>query len=186
VFSDGKGEKGICEPCKPIPPSWVNKGSSVGSGMPERRDGITEQPLPCPELGGRWQGPPAPAERAAPLSPARRAQGSTKLWWDLTERSQGHQWDQLAGPPAWAVPGGGGGRAGTAAASCWERNGVGSSDRPPKHAAGRPGMDGADGSPRVPTLCLGRRRSHPSTQHLYKPASSPPAPPQGEPDQQTA
>lgn len=33
VFSDGKGEKGICEPCKPIPLSWVNNGSSVGSRM---------------------------------------------------------------------------------------------------------------------------------------------------------
>lgn len=34
VFSDGKGEKGICEPCKPIPLSWVNNGSSVGTRMP--------------------------------------------------------------------------------------------------------------------------------------------------------
>lgn len=38
VFSDGKGEKGICEPCKPIPPSWVNKGSSVGSQPPRAGD----------------------------------------------------------------------------------------------------------------------------------------------------
>lgn len=75
VFSDGKGEKGICEPCKPIPPSWVNKGSSVGSGMPEQRDGIKEQPLPCPGWGAAG-GDPRPL---LPLSPARGAnQGSKK------------------------------------------------------------------------------------------------------------
>lgn len=45
VFSDGKGEKGPCEACKPIPWSWVNKESSVGSGpwgtveMPLQRKG---------------------------------------------------------------------------------------------------------------------------------------------------
>lgn len=89
VFSDGKGEKSICEPCKPIPPSWVNKGSSVGSGMPgcRSRDGIKEQPLPCPELGGRWRGPPIPCRPGS--SPSHQhggldpTQGSKKLRWDL-------------------------------------------------------------------------------------------------------
>lgn len=77
VFSDGKGEKGICEPCKPIPLSWVNKGSSVGSRMPGCRSrgmGLKSSLSPAPSWGATDGDPQPPADQAAPLLTSREAQ----------------------------------------------------------------------------------------------------------------
>lgn len=65
VFSDGKGEKGICEPCKPIPLSWVNNGSSVGSRMPgcqSREMGLKCSLSPALSWGAAGGGPQSLAE----------------------------------------------------------------------------------------------------------------------------
>lgn len=112
VFSDGKGEKGICEPCKPIPSSWVNNGSSVGSGMLGCRS--REMGLKCSLSHalswGAAGGAPNPLQ-----SPPHFPLGVQNAGSDGVTR--GYRWDLLEEP--WTQPGPG--VRGIPERVCWER-----------------------------------------------------------------
>lgn len=133
--------------------------------------GLKSSLSPAQSWGGRWRGPPSPADRAAPaFSPARRAQSSKKLQWDLTERRGGYKWDLLEGPWVGLVPSIRGGRPGITETVCWERNGVIRDDNPSKYAAGLPGVQGWMGPLASPELKPHRSTSafprQPRSSHL--------------------